>query len=66
MEQEVSNACRSAIPAICRRHIGDYLGLTLETASRALSQLSDRGILVFSSARQIVLHDRQRLADMEA
>jgi CRP/FNR family transcriptional regulator, nitrogen fixation regulation protein len=44
----------------------DYLGPTPETASRALSQLSDRGILVFSSARQIVLHDRQRVADMDA
>jgi len=44
----------------------DYLGPTPETASRALSQLSDRGIPVFSSARQIVLHDRQRVADMDA
>lgn len=49
-----------------RRDIGDYLGPTVETASRALSQLSDRGILVFSSARQIVLHDRQRVADVDA
>jgi len=49
-----------------RRDIGDYLGPTLETASHVLSQLSDRGIPVFSSARQIVLHDRQRVADMDA
>ncbi|WP_420807631.1 helix-turn-helix domain-containing protein [Bradyrhizobium valentinum] len=32
-------------------------GLTLETVSRALSQLSDQGILAFSSARQIVLRN---------
>ncbi|MEH2555647.1 CheY-like chemotaxis protein [Bradyrhizobium algeriense] len=49
-----------------RRDIGDYLGLTLETVSRALSQLSDQGVLVFSSARQIVLRNHQRLADMDA
>ena len=49
-----------------RRDNDDYLGPTLETASQALSQLSDRGIPVFSSARQIVLHDRQRVADMDA
>ena len=51
---------------MCRRDIGDYLGLTLETVSRALSQLSDQGVLVFSSARQIVLRNRRRLADMDA
>ena len=54
-----------ALP-MCRRDIGDYLGLTLETVSRALSQLSEQGVLVFSSARQIVLRNRQRLADMDA
>ena len=51
---------------MCRRDIGDYLGLTLETVSRTLSQLNDQGVLVFSSARQIVLRNRQRLADMDA
>ena len=54
-----------ALP-MCRRDIGDYLGLTLETVSRALSQLNDQGVLVFSSARQIVLRDRERLVDMDA
>jgi CRP/FNR family nitrogen fixation transcriptional regulator len=40
---------------MCRRDIGDYLGLTLKTGSRALSQLSDQSVLVFSSVHQIVL-----------
>jgi CRP/FNR family nitrogen fixation transcriptional regulator len=50
-----------ALP-MCRRDIGDYLGLTLETVSRSLSELQSKGVLGLSSARQIVLRDRQRLA----
>jgi CRP/FNR family nitrogen fixation transcriptional regulator len=51
---------------MCRRDIGDYLGLTLETVSRALSQLHQEGIVGFSGARQIVLRNRQRLRTMDA
>jgi CRP/FNR family transcriptional regulator, nitrogen fixation regulation protein len=65
MDRRLAKAGMMALP-MCRRDIGDYLGLTLETVSRALSQLSDQGILVFSTARQIVLRNRNRLADMEA
>jgi CRP/FNR family nitrogen fixation transcriptional regulator len=54
-----------ALP-MCRRDIGDYLGLTLETVSRTLSQLHTRGILGFSGARQIQLRGRDRLRTMEA
>ena len=65
MDRRLAKTGMMALP-MCRRDIGDYLGLTLETVSRALSQLSDQGILVFSSARQIVLRNRQRLADLDA
>jgi CRP/FNR family transcriptional regulator, nitrogen fixation regulation protein len=65
MDRRLAKAGMMALP-MCRRDIGDYLGLTLETVSRALSQLSDQGVLVCSSARQIVLRNRNRLADMEA
>ena len=65
MDRRIAKTGMIALP-MCRRDIGDYLGLTLETVSRALSQLSDQGVLVFSSARQIVLRNRQRLADMDA
>ena len=65
MDRRLAKAGMMALP-MCRRDIGDYLGLTLETVSRALSQLNDQGVLVFSSARQIVLLNRQRLADMNA
>ncbi|WKA25505.1 helix-turn-helix domain-containing protein [Bradyrhizobium roseum] len=65
MDRRLTKAGLMALP-MCRRDIGDYLGLTLETVSRALSLLSDEGVLAFSSARQIVLRNRQRLADMDA
>jgi CRP/FNR family nitrogen fixation transcriptional regulator len=49
-----------------RRDIADYLGLTLETVSRALSALHDNGIIGFSGgARQIVIRNRNRLRSME-
>jgi CRP/FNR family nitrogen fixation transcriptional regulator len=65
MDRRLTRAGLMALP-MCRRDIGDYLGLTLETVSRALSLLSDEGVLALSSARQIVLRNRQRLADMDA
>jgi CRP/FNR family transcriptional regulator, nitrogen fixation regulation protein len=47
-----------------RRDIADYLGLTVETVSRALSALRDEGTLSFigQTQREIALHDRSRLA----
>jgi CRP/FNR family nitrogen fixation transcriptional regulator len=55
-----------ALP-MCRRDIADYLGLTLETVSRALSRLHALGILGFVSnnQRQIVLIDRGQLASLD-
>jgi CRP/FNR family nitrogen fixation transcriptional regulator len=65
MDRRLSVAGMMALP-MCRRDIGDYLGLTLETVSRALSQLHERGVLGFSGARQIVLRNRQCLRNMDA
>jgi len=65
MDRRLAVAGMMALP-MCRRDIGDYLGLTLETVSRALSQLHDQGVLGFSGARQIVLRNRQRLRTMDA
>ena len=48
-----------------RRDIADYLGLTVETVSRALSILRDEGVLSVGRGlmrREIVLHDRTKLA----
>jgi CRP/FNR family nitrogen fixation transcriptional regulator len=55
-----------ALP-MCRRDIADYLGLTLETVSRALSLLHGEGVLGFAdqTQRQIVLLNRVRLAELD-
>jgi CRP/FNR family nitrogen fixation transcriptional regulator len=65
MDRRLSVTGMMALP-MCRRDIGDYLGLTLETVSRALSQLHGQGVLGFSGARQIVLRNRQHLRSMDA
>jgi CRP/FNR family nitrogen fixation transcriptional regulator len=50
-----------------RRDIADYLGLTLETVSRALSQMRRAGVLNFLSKnqREIAILDRPRLATFD-
>ncbi|MCL2714079.1 MAG: helix-turn-helix domain-containing protein [Alphaproteobacteria bacterium] len=65
MDRRLTVTGMIALP-MCRRDIGDYLGLTLETVSRALSQLHAQGILGFSGARQIVLRNRPRLHSLDA
>jgi CRP/FNR family nitrogen fixation transcriptional regulator len=65
MDRRLAKTGMMALP-MCRRDIGDYLGLTLETVSRALSQLHAEGVLGFSGARHIVLRNRQRLRTMDA
>ncbi|MBB4371665.1 CRP/FNR family nitrogen fixation transcriptional regulator [Bradyrhizobium sp. cir1] len=51
-----------------RRDIADYLGLTLETVSRALSILRDEGLLRFdgNTQRRLELVDRGALARIDA
>ena len=66
MDHRLTAAGVMALP-MCRRDIADYLGLTLETVSRALSVLQDMGILGFlgQTQRQIVLLDRPKLSELD-
>jgi CRP/FNR family transcriptional regulator, nitrogen fixation regulation protein len=66
MDHRLTAAGVMALP-MGRRDIADYLGLTIETVSRALSALHDRGILGFlgQTQRQIILLDRPRLAELD-
>ena len=66
MDERLTAAGVMALP-MSRRDIADYLGLTLETVSRALSRLQGAGVLDFigNNQREIVLRDRQRLASFD-
>jgi len=62
MDRRLQGTSMIALP-MSRRDIADYLGLTLETVSRILSDLRNQGVLEFSktSQRQIVLRSREQL-----
>lgn len=66
MDRRLTAAGVLALP-MSRRDIADYLGLTLETVSRALSRLHSKKILGFvgQTQREIVLLDRTRLAQLD-
>src|SRR5690606_39789311 len=53
MDRRLAVAGMMALP-MCRRDIGDYLGLTLETVSRALSQLHSQGEIGRAACRERV------------
>lgn len=44
-----------------RQDIGDYLGLTIETVSRTLTQLERDGLIVIRGSRRIAFRDRAAL-----
>ena len=66
MDKRLTAAGVMALP-MSRRDIADYLGLTLETVSRALSRLHELGTLGFigKNQRQIKLLDRHQLASLD-
>lgn len=52
--------------AMTRQDIADYLGLTIETVSRTLSQLERDHVIDLPSARQIQLRNLEMLEDLAA
>lgn len=50
--------------AMSRQDIADYLGLTIETVSRTLSQLERDAVIALPSARQIRLRNLDALEDL--
>ncbi|ENZ81770.1 MULTISPECIES: helix-turn-helix domain-containing protein [Caulobacter] len=47
-----------------RQDMADYLGLTIETVSRALTSLQDEGLIALPTVRHVVLKDRRALERM--
>jgi len=66
MDERVTATGIIALP-MGRLDIADYLGITLETVSRALSRLQQAGVLEFigPNHRDIALRDRGRLASFD-
>jgi CRP/FNR family nitrogen fixation transcriptional regulator len=58
-------SCSGAIKLpMSRQDIADYLGLTIETVSRTLTQLERDGLIAIPVSRQIVLRNRAALGVM--
>ena len=66
MDRRLAAAGVMPLP-MSRRDIADYLGLTLETVSRALSRLHELGVIGFigTNRRQITLLNRRQLATLD-
>ncbi len=54
-----------ALP-MSRQDIADYLGLTIETVSRTLSQMERDGTIALPTTRKVVLKNRRLLEDLNA
>jgi CRP/FNR family nitrogen fixation transcriptional regulator len=52
--------------AMTRQDIADYLGLTIETVSRTLTQMERDRLIALPSTRQVRLCNRAALADLAA
>jgi len=51
---------------VSRQDIADFLGLTIETVSRTMTQLQDDEVIALPSCRQVLMRDKQALFDMAA
>ena len=49
-----------------RQDIADYLGLTIETVSRTLTDLENNSAISLLSSRRVVLRNRLKLSQMAA
>jgi CRP/FNR family nitrogen fixation transcriptional regulator len=52
--------------AMTRQDIADYLGLTIETVSRSLSQLERDGVILLPGIREVRLSNREALQQLAA
>jgi CRP/FNR family transcriptional regulator, nitrogen fixation regulation protein len=57
---------RDVILPMSRQDIADFLGLTIETVSRTMTQLQDDALISLRGCRHVVLRDRAALKDITA
>jgi CRP/FNR family transcriptional regulator len=62
--ERAQGACRRIELPMSRTDIADYLGLTIETVSRTLSQLRAEGLIRMPSLHSLELADADRLGDV--
>src|SRR5262249_10315725 len=60
MAERLSSTASLDLP-MSRQDIADYLGLTIETVSRPLSQLEDAATIALPASRKVVLRNRTAL-----
>ncbi|HVY16698.1 MAG TPA: helix-turn-helix domain-containing protein [Rhodopila sp.] len=63
MAERTDAAATVGLP-MSRQDIADYLGLTIETVSRTLSQMERQGTIALPSARKVVLKNRHLLEEL--
>lgn len=65
MSERIPAPDRVELP-MSRQDIADYLGLTIETVSRTMTQLQDEQVIALPSCRTVQLQDKPALVDMAA
>ncbi len=65
MSERIPATSRVELP-MSRQDIADFLGLTIETVSRTMTQLQDEQVIELPSCRVVMLRDRQALLDLIA
>jgi CRP/FNR family transcriptional regulator, nitrogen fixation regulation protein len=65
MSERVANSDVIELP-MSRQDIADYLGLTIETVSRTLTQLEAESAITLRTSRRIVLRNRKVLRELNA
>jgi len=65
MSERIPAPDRLELP-VSRQDIADYLGLTIETVSRTMTQLQDDEFIALEGCRQVLMRDRQALQDLAA
>jgi len=60
--QAAENSAQFELP-LTRSEVADYLGLTIETVSRMIGKLKQKGLIELRSSREVFVRDIERLAE---